>query len=408
MEKAVTTILLIEDDPIHAKLIKKDLHGFDNSMIIEHVTNTTEGLAYIEKSANYDLIVLNYDLPNKNGLEALRAIRKTHNFKKPVIMLLSQKHETLAVEALREGATNCLIKTEDFTSVLPMVITNTLKDRAKSPETVVYEFRPKEDLIQFTMNGQTVIGQKDETILDVARRYGIHIPTLCYHPSASRFGACRICLVEVTAGKVTRLFPSCMYPIQAGIIVNTNTEKVLTTRRMIIELLLARCPEAEVINDMASGLGVDRTRLKLRENPDKCILCGLCVRVCEEVIGVSAISFTHRGIHRNVGTPFMELSDACTGCAECAKVCPTKAITLEHIDQKIRKRQKTRVAVKCDGCTGHSTRACVNNCPTGALKVLSIADFLSKNKGSINVELRDLLKYSLEEAEGQNARNNRS
>jgi ferredoxin len=174
---------------------------------------------------------------------------------------------------------------------------------------------------------------------------------------------------------------------------------------MILELLLARCPESELIRDMSKEMDLEKTRFSLRQDPDKCILCGLCVRVCEEVIGANAICFSERGIHRKISTPFLELSDTCTGCGECAKICPTDAITLEYIDQNIMKRRKARIAIKCDGCVGFKTRACVNNCPSGALEAMTIEEFLSKNKRSINVELRELLKYSLGEAEieGENA-----
>ena len=170
---------------------------------------------------------------------------------------------------------------------------------------------------------------------------------------------------------------------------------------MILELLLARCPDSELIKDMAKEMGLEKTRFSLRHDPDKCILCGLCVRVCEEVIGASAICFSERGVHRRVSTPFLELSETCTGCGECAKICPTDAITLEYIDQNIMKKRKARVAIKCDGCAGFKSRACVDNCPTGALDAMSIEEFLTKNKGSINVELRELLKYSLGEAEAE-------
>ena len=266
---------------------------------------------------------------------------------------------------------------------------------------VILEYRPKEDLAQFTINDHTVVGTREETVLDVAKRYGIYIPTLCYHPAVSSLGACRICLVEVTIGKMTRLFPSCMYPVDEGIIVKTDTERVLKTRKMILELLMARCPDSDVIENLAKEAGVEKGRFALRHDPDKCILCGLCVRVCEQNVGASAIAFVQRGFQRRIGTPFMELTQACTGCGECAKICPTGAITLDHIDQNVRKKRQVRVAVKCDGCAGYSNRACVHNCPTGALKVMTIEDFISKNKGSISVELRELLKYSLEGAEGK-------
>jgi predicted molibdopterin-dependent oxidoreductase YjgC len=98
---------------------------------------------------------------------------------------------------------------------------------------------------------------------------------------------------------------------------------------MIMELLLARCPGSKVIQDLAKRLGVEETPFKLENK--KCILCGLCVRVCEEVVGTSAISLVNRGVNREVAAPFYEPSDVCIGCGSCAYVCPLDAIKLEDI-----------------------------------------------------------------------------
>ena len=404
MEKPATTILMVEDDPIHAQLMKKEILFFDESCIIEHISTLDQCIERLKMSSGYDLIILSFELPEKDGHEALKEIRGKHNFKKPVIMLVSHRNKDIAEDLIREGATDCIIKTEDYTSRLIIAVKDYLKMQPLVQERIIFEYRPKEDLIQFKIDGQDVVGKREETIIQVADRYGMKIPRLCYHPSVSELGVCRICIVEVTRGKRSRLAPSCVYPVQEGIIVNTETEKVLKYRRMILELLMARCPESQLIRDMAKEMGLEKTRFSFRQDPDKCILCGLCVRVCEEVIGANAICFSERGIHRKITTPFLELSDTCTGCGECAKICPTNAITLEYIDQNIMKKRKARVAIKCDGCAEFSNRACVSNCPTGALTTMSIEDFLSKNKGSINVELRELLKYSLGEEEEKNVR----
>lgn len=401
MEKAINTILLVEDDPTHAKLIKEKLHSLIDSLIIEPATSAEECFLYLEKSVRYDLIILDLDLAQKNGLDTLKKIREKYQFQKPVIVLIGHKNEMIAAEALRQSASNCIIKTEDYVDRLPLVVKDSIKQGSIGNERVILEYRPKEDLAQFTINDHTVVGTREETVLDVAKRYGIYIPTLCYHPAVSSLGACRICLVEITMGKMTRLYPSCMYPVDEGIIVKTDTERVLKTRKMILELLIARCPDSDVIENLAKEAGVEKGRFAIRHDPDKCILCGLCIRVCEQNVGASAIGFVQRGFQRRIGTPFMELTQTCTGCGECAKICPTGAITLDHIDQNVRKKRQVRVAVKCDSCAGYNNRACVHNCPTGALKVMTIEDFIAKNKGSISVELRELLKYSLEGAEGK-------
>ena len=401
MEKPIITILMVEDDPIHAQLMKKELHFFDESFIIEHIDTLDQCIERLARSSGYDLIILSFDLPEKDGPRALKEIREKYKFKQPIIILVSHRNKDIAEDLVREGATDCIIKTEDYTSRLLIAVKDYLKVQPHIHERIILEYRPKEDLIKFKIDDQEVVGKKGETVIQVADRYGINIPRLCFHPSLSALGVCRICIVEITRGTRTRLAPSCVYPVQEGILVKTATEKVLKYRRMILELLMARCPESELIREMSEEMGLQKTRFTLNQNPDKCILCGLCVRVCEEVIGANAICFSERGIHRKISTPFLELSDNCTGCGECAKICPTNAITLEYIDKNIMKMKKARVAIKCDGCADFKNRACVSNCPTGALTTMSVEEFLVKNKGSINVELRELLKYSLGEAEAE-------
>ncbi|MCI0468748.1 MAG: 2Fe-2S iron-sulfur cluster-binding protein [Nitrospirae bacterium] len=397
MERDKVDALLVEYDPTHARLIKREIRDFDESIIIEHVSSGEEALELLEKGNRYDLIIMTYDLPKADGIKVLKVIKERYKFRNPVIMLLSIKDEGLKDQAIKEGAALCIIKTEDYTSRIPWEVKDCLRrGRVVAKERVILEYRPEESLVRFKINGQDVVGERGETILDVARRYGIKIPTLCYHSSVSAFGGCRLCVVEVTQRNRTQLHPSCIFPVSNGIIVNTDTERVLKARKMLLELLMARCPDVGLLKDMAEEMGLKKTRFKLRANPDKCILCGLCVRVCEEKIGASAIGFSQRGLHREIGTPFMELSDSCTGCGECAKICPTEAITIEYIDSNIRKK-RTTVAVKCDGCAGYENRACVNNCPTGALKVMTIEDYLIHDKESFNIELRELLRYSLEE-----------
>jgi len=190
-----------------------------------------------------------------------------------------------------------------------------------------------ESTVSVTIDGREIQVARDVTALEAARELGIHIPTLCYHPALTPYGACRLCVVEVKRGKRSRLVTSCTYPIREdGLVIDTHSERVLRDRRMIVELLLARCPNVKIIQDLADELGVERPRFSLKE--EDCILCGLCVRVCEEVIGASAISFVGRGPDRKVMTPFQEASDVCLGCGACADVCPTGAIKLEDVLDK--------------------------------------------------------------------------
>ena len=167
-------------------------------------------------------------------------------------------------------------------------------------------------MITFTIDGMEVQGDKGQNVLQVALDRGFDIPHLCYHEQLEPYGACRLCLVEVTKGSRTRLTTSCNYPVLEGIQVRTDTERVVRARKMVIELLVARCPDVPVIRDLAARYGVEETRFK--EDGDDCILCGLCERVCREVVGVEAISFMGRGSGRKVGPPLEINPKTCIAC----------------------------------------------------------------------------------------------
>lgn len=185
---------------------------------------------------------------------------------------------------------------------------------------------------RFTIDGKEVIGYKGETILEVARREGIDIPTLCHHEALAPYAVCRLCLVEVTVGRRTRLVTSCVYLIEPGIEVKTDTQKVMRNRRAVLELLLARSPDAPAIKKLAAQYGIEKSRYPLVKN-DKCILCGLCVRACKEIIGADAIGFIDRGAERHVGPPIQRHSERCVGCGTCVYICPTAAISLSDVSR---------------------------------------------------------------------------
>ncbi|UNC92429.1 4Fe-4S dicluster domain-containing protein [Candidatus Contubernalis alkaliaceticus] len=194
-------------------------------------------------------------------------------------------------------------------------------------------------MVSITINGRELKTEKDITLLQLAKSEGIGIPTLCSHKALIPYGACRLCVVEVSKGQKTKIVNSCAYPLREdGISVQTNTPRLKKIRKNILEFLLARCPEVEIIKKMAGAVGVKEKRLPKKKvsngQKEECILCGLCVRVCNEVIGKEAISFVHRGADREVAAPFYSQSKDCVGCTACAFVCPTGAIKVKESGNK--------------------------------------------------------------------------
>jgi bidirectional [NiFe] hydrogenase diaphorase subunit len=167
-------------------------------------------------------------------------------------------------------------------------------------------------MITFTLNGLEVQVEEGTTLLEAAKFYGFPIPTLCYNEGLSPYGACRLCVVEIGEGARAKLVSSCTYPAEEGLKVRTASERVLRARRMVIELLLASCPQSKIIQDIASAHDVRQQRFK--QEYEDCIMCGLCVRMCEEQMMAKAIGFRGRGETRSIGTPFDIKSDECRLC----------------------------------------------------------------------------------------------
>lgn len=187
-------------------------------------------------------------------------------------------------------------------------------------------------MVTITINDKEYSVEAGKTVLEAALENGIKIPNLCWHKELDPYAACRVCLVEVVKQGWASIEPACVYKVFDGLVVNTDTERVLNTRKVVFELLLARAPHAEKIKQLAAEFGVTQTRFKLNEDKGDCILCGLCERACAQVSQRYAISFAGRGRRRTLRTPFDKLSETCVGCGVCAFICPTNCIKIEEAE----------------------------------------------------------------------------
>ena len=175
-------------------------------------------------------------------------------------------------------------------------------------------------MITLTINGLPVSVEEGATVLEAAQFIGFPIPTLCHMDGLTPYGACRLCVVEIGQGPTAKLVTSCTYPAEPGLKVRTASSRVVRARKMILELLLASCPQSKTIQDLASAHDVRQQRF--RQEYETCILCGRCVRMCREQMMAGAIGFRYRGEKRSIGTPFDAKSDVCRLCGGCMYVCP--------------------------------------------------------------------------------------
>jgi NADH dehydrogenase/NADH:ubiquinone oxidoreductase subunit G len=185
-------------------------------------------------------------------------------------------------------------------------------------------------MINLTINGLHVSVEEGTTVLDATKFLGFPIPTLCHMEGLSPYGACRLCVVEIGDEPNSRLVSSCTFPVEEGMKVRTASRRVVKARKMIIELLLSTCPQSKVIQDLASKFNVRQQRF--RQEHEDCILCGLCVRMCEEQMMAKAIGFRGRGENRSIGTPFDIKSDVCRLCGGCIHVCPACQLRCTYTD----------------------------------------------------------------------------
>jgi bidirectional [NiFe] hydrogenase diaphorase subunit len=210
-------------------------------------------------------------------------------------------------------------------------------------------------MVTLTIDGKRVEAREGAYVLEAARQAGVDIPTLCHHEALEPYGGCRLCVVDVTRegwDGWRKLVISCQFPVEEGLIVITNSERVLETRRVVLDLLLARCPETPLIQGLARRYGIEQTSYRENPEPTDCILCALCTRVCDH-LGVSAIATVSRGVGREVAPPFHEAPPDCIGCLACAEICPTDCIPYSASEHGRTIWGKTFDMLRCTSC-GHA------------------------------------------------------
>lgn len=184
--------------------------------------------------------------------------------------------------------------------------------------------------VDITVDGRFIRAEEGNTILQAAKQYGIHIPTICYLETLSPYGGCRICVVEIDRGSgKTFLDTSCTHQVQEGLVIQTQSPRVVRSRKMIAELLVASAPNVKMAQDIAARVGLLEVRFPMEDN--RCILCGLCIRMCYEQMGGNALGFAGRGMGRRVSMPFESRPETCRLCRGCDYVCPGTIVPCQGI-----------------------------------------------------------------------------
>jgi NADH dehydrogenase/NADH:ubiquinone oxidoreductase subunit G len=207
--------------------------------------------------------------------------------------------------------------------------------------------------IDFTIDGKKVTGNDGDTVLDVARGNGIEIPTLCHHRAVPSWGGCRLCIVEITMPEWkgwSKIVTSCLYPIKSGLVISTNSPRIVKNRQMILNLLLAQAPSAKEIKELAKKYDAPPMPLVKGKLTHKCITCGLCTRLCAAQ-DAHAISTVSRGPEKSIGTFWEQPPEECIGCLICASNCPTGAIKFHEKDGIRQIWKKDFTLEKCSKCS---------------------------------------------------------
>lgn len=183
--------------------------------------------------------------------------------------------------------------------------------------------------VKLTIDDKQVTAEEGMTVVEAAKSVGIKIPTLCHDPKLKPYTACRLCLVEVESRGRTRLDTACSRPVEANLIVRTRSEKIGKIRKTLLELMLSHAPDSPILQEYAREYGAEADRFT--KEPSFCILCGLCVRYCNEVKKKNALTFVNRGPKREIMFIPEIAAEECWQCKECFPLCPTEALQAAYV-----------------------------------------------------------------------------
>jgi bidirectional [NiFe] hydrogenase diaphorase subunit len=268
---------------------------------------------------------------------------------------------------------------------------------------------PPKKQVTVSINGNTYRADEGENLLVIAEREKIPIPHLCFEPSLDPYGACRLCMVGLVHRGKTSMATACTLRAKDGLTILTDTPEIVKYRSVLFELYLAQAPKSVVVKEMAARYGVTKTRFLRRVDTDdplggSCVLCGLCVRVCNEIMGAGAINFINRGPYTVVNTPYTEPSKDCLGCGACAAICPTHAVLLEDLngERVLHSWSETKVPLsQCTSCGKYFAPAALERselsriepllrddlaglCPACRAKKLATNEILAATGGDLN------------------------
>jgi bidirectional [NiFe] hydrogenase diaphorase subunit len=206
-------------------------------------------------------------------------------------------------------------------------------------------------MLKLTIDNKPVEIEEGATILEAAAKAGVSIPTLCYNEELTPAGACRVCAVEIGSENGPITVTSCNYPVAEGMVVATKSEQAVKARKLAVEMLLAQSPHSEKIAKLAQTLGLAAPRFSLKN--EECVLCRLCVRTCQEVVGAGAITFIAQGLEReNKEAAVVWNPDKCIACGSCAYICPTQAVTLsDNQATRVINTPSVKMEFKLKACT---------------------------------------------------------